>query len=134
MIALSAFEPSQLSNFPPEAKEAFRVLVQEPVGDLEGLKAACLAHAASFEEAARSNEFVSVAEARRLCALCIRMIDALDAATPDLSRRLVWATARYFVHSHDADYDFNIAGLDDDLAVANAIACYLGHPEWCIPP
>lgn len=130
MTSLLAWIP----NFPPEAVRSFQRLLDEPVGDLGELKGACLAHVEAFEAAARGNEFVSLAEARGLSALCVRLIDGLDASAPELSRRLVWATARYFIHSHDADYDFGIAGLDDDIAVANAVACYLGRSDWCLAP
>lgn len=133
-MAILTTEAARIPNFPPEATETFAALCEEPLADFNALKAACLERVRAFEAAAECNEFVSVADARRVAALCVRLIDGLGEAASDFSRRLVWATARYFIRSHDADYDFDIAGLDDDIAVANAVACYLGHPDWCIPP
>jgi Bacterial RNA polymerase, alpha chain C terminal domain/Sigma-70, region 4 len=117
---------ADIPSFPEVAAEAFAQLLQKPVQTAEALRAACAAHVRAFEEQARTNEFVSLDEARTLATACGRLIDKLELATSDEPRRLISATVAYFALVDDGDSDFSIGGLDDDLAVFSAVAAYLG--------
>ena len=122
-------DPEIIPNFPGVCLESFKTLCAESPGDFDALTQACRSHLAAFERMSAESEEVIDDEARALCELNVRLIAAFRNGT-DAERRLVWATARYFVESEDADGDFGIGGLDDDIAVANAVAGYLGHEDW----
>ena len=57
------------------------------------------------------------------------LFDAVTDQTPEHTLRQIQAVARYFVTEEDGDSDLAIGGLDEDAAVANAIAEHLGRED-----
>ena len=115
---------------PRSARDLYTRLTGEQVGTWPALLASCLEHVQRFEAALSTNEFLPVAEARRLGAALPHLRDrARTHADPILAERLAWIAARYFVIRDDGAQDFEVVGLDDDLAVFNAICEHLGFRD-----
>lgn len=116
---------------PRAARELFDRLAREPRGDFAALETRIREHARSFEASERS-EFLPVRHAREL-AERLPKLAAFVETQPDATRRqLVWIAARYFEISTDGTPDYEIGGLDDDVAVFNAVAQWLGATHLCI--
>jgi hypothetical protein len=129
---LDAHQLAQIvASLPAEVRPTFEQLLREAPGDLKHLRAQIVNHVARIERKAQHNEFLSTAEAAALRHVCLRVLD-LYADADETRRRLVSALGRYFVLVDDGDPDFEIGGLDDDVAVANAVARGLGHAELVI--
>ena len=118
-----------LPGLPHTSRALFRVLYAEPARDLDELRAQCERYAGQFLELAKTNSFIEPAKVRRIARLCVAMIDQVSARPRDHDRRLVQAAARYFVIEDDGDEDDFIGGLDDDLALAEAVARVLGRED-----
>lgn len=117
-------------GLPRSARDLYTRLVDEQVGDWSTLLAACQAHVRRFEAAVATNEFLPAAEARKLGDALPRLRDcARSHPTPAFAERLAWVAARYFTTADDGAPDFQVVGLDDDLAVFNAICTHLGFPD-----
>jgi len=117
-------------GLPRSARDLYTRLTSEQVGAWPTLLAACQAHVLRFEAALATNEFLPVAEARRLgAALPVLRERARGHHDPVLAERLAWIAARYFEIRDDGAADFAVVGLDDDLAVYNAICGHLGFVE-----
>jgi len=118
---------------PRSARDLYTRLTAEQVGTWPALLASCHEHVQRFEAALTTNEFLPIAEARQLGAALPRLHDrARTHADPVLAERLTWIAARYFVIRDDGAQDFEVVGLDDDLAVFNAICKHLGWPDLVI--
>ncbi len=118
---------------PRSARDLYTRLTAEPVGAWPSLLALCQEHVQRFEAALTSNEFLPVAEARQLAAGLPRLHERTRThADPLLADRLAWIAARYFVIRDDGAQDFEVIGLDDDLAVFNAICRHLGWLDLVI--
>lgn len=117
-------------GLPRSARDLYTRLSSEQVGAWPALLAECNAHVQRFEAALTTNEFLPAAEARRLGAALLRLRERAR-AHPDraLAERLAWIAARYFVIRDDGAHDFEVVGLDDDLAVFNAICGHLGFHD-----
>ncbi len=112
-------------SLPRDARNLYTRLTLEPPEDLDALAGRVQAHAEEFEDASRRSEFLPVAEAR---ALGVAYPKLLARAREEGSRpflALAWVVGRYFEISDDGTLDFSIGGLDDDVAVFNAVARYM---------
>lgn len=117
-------------GLPRSARDLYTRLADERPGDWPALLAACQAHVQRFEAALATNEFLPISEARRLGAALPRLRDrARTHADPAYAERLAWIAARYFATPDDGAPDFAVIGLDDDLAVFNAICAHLGFSD-----
>lgn len=117
-------------GLPRSARDLYTRLTAEQVGAWPVLLGACQEHVQRFEAALATNEFLPIAEARRLGAALPRLRERGRAhADPALAERLAWIAARYFVIRDDGAQDFEVVGLDDDVAVFNAICDHLGFPD-----
>jgi Sigma-70, region 4 len=112
----------RLEGIPAEAVPILRELLAEDLVPLVDLRDAVRQHVADIKAAARSNEFIDVGEARDLGARCLGLLDLVEGEASQERRALVQAAARYFAISDDAESDFSVGGLDDDLAVVNAVS------------
>lgn len=118
-------------GLPRAARELFDRLAREPRGDFAALETRIHEHARSFEVNDRS-EFLPVRHAREL-AERLPKLAAFVETQPDMTKRqLVWIAARYFEISTDGTPDYEIGGLDDDVAVFNAVAQWVGASHLCI--
>ncbi|PRP95253.1 DNA-directed RNA polymerase subunit alpha C-terminal domain-containing protein [Enhygromyxa salina] len=114
---------------PRAARELYTKLTQELPGDWASLLARCHAHAAQFAALTQRNEFLPVNEARKLAAGLPLLVERAQASGDPVALRLAWVAARYFEIADDGELDFTIGGLDDDVAVFNAIVSHLGFAE-----
>ena len=65
--------------------------------------------------------------AKRIAALCWKLLDALPAKPDERQHRLTQIAINYFVLAEDAqDDNHSLAGFDDDLQVVTAVINQLG--------
>ncbi len=115
-------------GLPLGAHGLYKRLSGEAVGDFSELLRACKQHVYAFEQEARSNELLPLGDARTLAQVIETLIDRCRQAEPQ-ARALAWVVGRYFVIADDGDPDFSVIGLDDDIAVCNAVCAHLGHQD-----
>lgn len=121
-------------RLPRVARALYAKLAQESPGDWEAVLRRGKAHAARFEDATAQDEFLPVREARELIARLPQLVERACSSEDLLAHRLAWIAARYFEIADDGELDFSIGGLDDDVAVFNAIARHLGHEDLAFEP
>ncbi len=74
-----------------------------------------------------SDEFFDQDVARRIAALCWKLLDALPAEPDERQHRLTQLAINYFVLAEDAqDDNYSMAGFEDDLQVVTAVIQELG--------
>lgn len=96
------------------------------------LRAAVQGHLLQLAQAARGNELLPVDLAEALASGLDRLLGQLD-GLPAEARALVVGAARYFVSEEDVIPDTgDVLGLDDDVAVFNAVARRIGRAELVI--
>lgn len=118
-------------GLPRAARSLYDRLASEPLGDWADLGARIHAHARSFEVSDRS-EFLPVRDARALGERLPALTKFVQAQTDPTHQRLVWVAGRYFEISTDGTHDYTIGGLDDDVALFNAVARWVGAAHLCI--
>ena len=118
-----------IKHLPPVAKKVFAQLLEEPLKEVEVMRQEVRDYVVVIENAAKENPYVDDILARDIARVCEGLLDAIVEETPDITRRQIQAAARYFVTEEDGDSDLAIGGLDEDAAVANAIAAHLGRED-----
>lgn len=114
-------------KLPDSATRAFAQVWAAPA-EVDVLRVSVDTHLDALLREQRVNEFLDADEARALARASHRMLDRGAVASAQ-ERKLAFAAVAYFVLCDDADADFEVGGLDDDLAVMNAVARYLGWRE-----
>lgn len=117
-------DPLALPGFPRAAVEPFARGLDLTL-DPDELAAAVERHLGELEEAHHTNEFLDPQEARAVAASCRRFLERARMASGP-TRTLALAAVRYFVLTDDAESDFEVGGLDDDMGVLDAVATHLG--------
>lgn len=129
-IAPAELPDARTLKLPRSARALYDRLREEPVDDWPTLLQECREHAAAFEAGLATNEFLPVEEARRLVAGIAALYDRTHAhRDPSFAERLAWIAARYFVIKLDGTADFEVVGLDDDVAVFDAVCQTLGYED-----
>ena len=118
-----------VAGIPKVAREVFDKLMKEPLRDPEDMRRECALYLGVIENAAESNPYVDNILGRDIARVCDALLEAIDDHTPEHTRRQIQAAARYFVTEEDGDSDLAIGGLDEDAAVANAVATHLGRDD-----
>lgn len=118
-----------VGGIPPVARAVFERFLAEPLRDGDSLRAEIREHALRIETAAADNPYVDDVLARDIARICEGLLDAVVDTTPEHTRRQIQAAARYFATEEDGDSDLSIGGLDEDAAVANAVARHLGRAD-----
>jgi len=118
-----------VQGIPTVAREIFERLLQEPLREADDLRRECALYLGLIETAAEKNPYVDNALGRQIAALCDALLADIDASTPEHTRRQIQAATRYFVTEDDGDSDLAIGGLDEDAAVADAVAEHLGRGD-----
>ncbi len=109
-----------------DTREVVRRLWEEPVCDVETLRAAIHAHRQAILGASAADQELGLLLAQRTEALLE------EASTPE-RHRLVQIAVRYFAMDEDGDDDLASAfGFDDDVEVFNAVAGALGREDLLI--
>jgi RimJ/RimL family protein N-acetyltransferase len=120
---------ADIRGLPPVAKDIFFRLMQEPLREVDDLRTEVRDYVKLIENAAAENPYVDDIMGRDIARVCEGLFDAIIDETPEHTRRQIQAVARYFVTEEDGDSDLAIGGLDEDAAVANAIAEHLGRED-----
>jgi ribosomal-protein-alanine N-acetyltransferase len=118
-----------VAGIPPVARAVFERFLAEPLRDPDSLRAEIREHAQRIEAAAAENPYVDDVLGRDIARICEGLLDAVVDSTPEHTRRQIQAAARYFATEEDGDSDLSIGGLDEDAAVANAVARHLGRGD-----
>lgn len=118
-----------VTGIPTVARDIFDRLMTEPLRDPEDMRRECALYLGLIEHAAESNPYVDNEVGRQIARICDALLADIDASTPEHTRRQIQAAARYFVTEEDGDSDLAIGGLDEDAAVANAVAEHLGRGD-----
>jgi RimJ/RimL family protein N-acetyltransferase len=116
-------------GMPPVGRAVFERLLDEPLLPGDELRTQIRGHVDRIAAAAKDNPYVDDILARDIARVCEGLLDAVVDATPEHTRRQIQAAARYFVTEDDGDSDLAIGGLDEDAAVANAVARHLGRAD-----
>jgi hypothetical protein len=86
-----------------------------------------------LENLSEDAEFVDLPTARRIAAQCRALLAHLNAESPEVDRRLIQASIRYFIEDEDAEADTDSpTGLDDDAEVVEVVARELGYESVII--
>ena len=118
-----------IDGIPAVAREVFDRLVAEPLRDPADMRREVALYLEIIDNAARENPYVDNDLGRDIARVCDALLAAIGDDTPDHTRRQIQAAARYFVTEEDGDSDLVIGGLDEDAAVANAVAVHLGRRD-----
>ncbi len=118
-----------VAGIPSMATEIFERLMKEPLRDPEDMRRECALYLGMIETAAEQNPYVDNELGREIARICDALLADIDPSTPEHTRRQIQAAARYFVTEEDGDSDLAIGGLDEDAAVANAVAVHLGRGD-----
>ncbi len=107
-----------------------RGYLDEPLTSPEWLAEQSKLYLKQLESLADEGELLDLELASDLNSRCTRLLNSVDESTPEEHRRLIQAATRYFCSTDDANCDIDsLIGLDDDLAVIEAVALALdlGH-------
>lgn len=118
-----------IEGIPSVAREVFHRLFAEPLRDPSDMRREVALYLEIIENAARENPYVDNELGRDIARVCDALLAAIGDDTPEHTRRQIQAAARYFVTEEDGDSDLVIGGLDEDAAVANAVAVHLGRRD-----
>ncbi len=124
---------SSISGIPPEAQALFDELHDAPAKTIGVLRAELATYVAKIAAKDPDNEMLDAAVAKNLTSLCEALLDMLDQGADETTRRLVQTAVRYFIVEDDAEPDRDsMWGLDDDVAVCNAIARHLQRDDLLV--
>jgi hypothetical protein len=129
LVMRDAGEPEAPSDIlpgvPPGAWALFTALKAEGADDLEGRGAEVDAHVRRFFHEAVTNEAIDLTAVTAAQRKCHALLERARGGADDV-RRLVHAAVCYFLREDDGAWDFTAGGLNDDLAVLNAVTASLG--------
>lgn len=124
-------QPSEtpIDGIPPVAREIFDKLLAEPLREADALRREVQLYVEVIDKAAQENPYVDNEIGHNIARVCNGLLDGWSATLPEHTRRQIQAAIRYFVTEEDGDSDLVIGGLDEDAAVANAVAAHLGRGD-----
>jgi len=127
-MAMTAFE---VPGLPDKAKAHFQRLALEPATVTTDLEARVRAYLDELRSVAATTEFVDLELAHSLTEACLRLLERFEELAPE-RRAMAQAAVQYFVLQDDAEDDLSVIGLDDDVAVFNAVARHLGFSDLAV--
>lgn len=119
-----------MSTVPPPARTLFDSLCEDlDASALTALSREVREHAVVIRKAADRNGLLPVDLSDELEAKLLELLSACPSFTPRF-REFVVGAARYFVSTDDHAKDTSgVLGLDDDVAVFNAVVRDIGRPD-----
>lgn len=119
-------------GLPREAVHIFVELLGMPRDSVEELVERARAHGEMLMQAHQNGKGVAPEDIERALRGCEELLEmALRSKEPRALSDSVAAT-RYFIATDDAESDLAVGGLDDDLAVIEAVSRYVrGRAEEC---
>lgn len=116
-------------NIPHEAQAMFNRFLESAEVPIEDLLEQVRSHADVLIRAHQDNGLIDLEDVEAAVGACERILMRAVSSSDAEAIRYASAAARYFVASDDAESDFAVGGLDDDLAVLDAVAAYLSERE-----
>jgi hypothetical protein len=121
-----------IEGIPPVAREVFERLMVEPLRERDALAREVALYVEVIDNAAVDNPYVDNDLGRDIARVCNGLLEGWSTTLPEHTRRQIQAAVRYFVTEEDGDSDLVIGGLDEDAAVANAVAAHLGRGDLVV--
>jgi uncharacterized membrane protein YkvA (DUF1232 family) len=115
------------SQFDPNTRRIAEQLAGEALVSIPVLADELTQYVEELDAHHRNAEFVDYDIAKRIAALCWKLLDALPDEPSEKQHRLTQLAINYFVLAEDAqDDNYSLAGFEDDLEVVTAIVSELG--------
>lgn len=117
----------QLSQFDPKTRRIVEQLSGEVLISVQVLSDELQQYVEELDGHSSNAEFFDDGTARRIAALCWKLLDALPAEPDERQHRLTQLAINYFVLAEDAqDDNHSLIGFEDDLQVVTAVIHELG--------
>jgi len=117
----------QYDQFDPNTRRIAEQLAEEALVSVSVLSDELQEYVKELDAHSLNAEFVDHDVARRIAALCWKLLDALPAEPDERQHRLTQLAINYFVLAEDAqDDNYSLAGFEDDLQVVTAVINELG--------
>jgi len=117
----------QFSQFEPNTRRIAEQLAGEALVSVQVLSDELQQYVEELDVHSSNAGFFDHDVARRIAALCWKLLDALPAEPDERQHRLTQLAINYFVLAEDAqDDNHSLAGFEDDLQVVTAVIHELG--------
>lgn len=117
----------QFPQFEPNIRSIAEQLAGEALTSVQVLADELQQYVDELEAHSSSTDFVDHDVAKRIAALCWKLLDALPAEPTERQHRLTQLAINYFVLAEDAqDDNHSLAGFEDDLQVVIFVVNELG--------
>ncbi len=117
----------QFPQFEPKTRRIAEQIAREALVSVQVLSDELQQYIEELEAHSSHAEFIDHDVARRIAALCWKLLDALPAEPDERQHRLTQLAINYFVLAEDAqDDNHSLAGFEDDLQVVTAVIHELG--------
>ena len=117
----------QFPQLEPNTRRIAEQLAGEALVSVQVLSDELQQYVEEIDAHSSNAEFFDHDVARRIAALCWKLLDALPAEPDERQHRLTQLAINYFVLAEDAqDDNHSLAGFEDDLQVVTAVIHELG--------
>ena len=117
----------QFPQLEPNTRRIAEQLSQEALVSVQVLSDELQQYVEELDAHSSNAEFFDHDVARRIAALCWKLLDALPAEPDERQHRLTQLAINYFVLAEDAqDDNHSLAGFEDDLQVVTVVIHELG--------
>ena len=117
----------QLPQLDPNTRRIAEQLAKEALVSVHVLSDELQQYVVQLDAHSSSEEFFEYDVAKRIAALCWKLLDALPAEPDERQHRLTQLAINYFVLAEDAqDDNHSMAGFEDDLQVVTTVIHELG--------
>jgi uncharacterized membrane protein YkvA (DUF1232 family) len=115
------------SQFDPKTRRIAEQLAGEALVSAKVLADELQQYVEELDSHKANAEFVDYDVAKRIAALCWKLLEALPDEPDERQHRLTQLAINYFVLAEDAqDDNYSLAGFEDDLEVVTAVVNELG--------
>jgi uncharacterized membrane protein YkvA (DUF1232 family) len=117
----------QLPQLDPKTRRIAEQIAREALVSAQVLSDELQQYVEELDTHSASDEFFDRDVAKRIAALCWKLLDALPAEADERQHRLTQLAINYFVLAEDAqDDNHSMAGFEDDLQVVTVVIHELG--------
>jgi uncharacterized membrane protein YkvA (DUF1232 family) len=112
----------QFPQLDPKTRRIAEQLAREALVSTQVLSDELQQYVEELDSHSSTDEFFDRDVAKRITALCWKLLDALPAEADERQHRLTQLAINYFVLAEDAqDDNYSMAGFEDDLQVVTAV-------------
>jgi uncharacterized membrane protein YkvA (DUF1232 family) len=112
----------QFPQLDPKTRRIAEQLAREALVSAQVLSDELQQYVEELDSHSSTDEFFDRDVAKRITALCWKLLDALPAEADERQHRLTQLAINYFVLAEDAqDDNYSMAGFEDDLQVVTAV-------------